>query len=233
MVREQYERITSETPTDEEPDTVVSSLTTWLYAHDGSSKEIADRVIVEFTGVNIDGLYDLFETAWDGDSFSEADLVDPSVVQQAKRYANARQLLEASERERSHWSQLHDAARRLEDEHPNHPLTNDVKTTLNRSLPPSVDEVTYLLEAAESPFEIDERLTEIADKLQAEYPDHETTDAVVSAVEADSPPSDERVGELIEKAEQLLENVDKQFRRIQETMDDLEDSSVVLVESLE
>lgn len=233
VVRDQYERITGESPTDEEPDTVVSSLTTWLYAHDGSSKEIADRVLVEFTGVNIDDLYDLFETAWSGDSFSEADLVDPPVVQQAKRYAKARLLLEASENERSHWSQLHDAARRLEQEHPNHPITNDVKTTLDRSLPPSVDEVIRLLEAAESPFEIDERMAELADELQAKYPDHETTVAVVSAVEADSPPSDERVGELIAEAEQLLADVDEQWRRIQETIDDLEDSSIVLVESLE
>jgi len=64
---------------------VVSSLATWLYAHDGSSKETADRVAVEFDGVTIDDLYELFETAWNGDSFSEEDLVDPTVVQQAKR----------------------------------------------------------------------------------------------------------------------------------------------------
>jgi len=91
VVREQYERITGESPADEEPESVVSSLATWLYAHDGSSKETADRVAaVEFDGVTIDDLYELFETAWNGDSFSEEDLVDPTVVQQAKRYKRAR-----------------------------------------------------------------------------------------------------------------------------------------------
>ncbi|MFB6187538.1 MAG: hypothetical protein ABEI86_11820, partial [Halobacteriaceae archaeon] len=82
-----------------------------------------------------------------------------------------------------------------------------------------------------SPFEVDERLEELADELQAEYPDHEVTSAVVDAVEGTRPPSDERVGELIEEAEQLLEDVDEQLRRIRETMDELADGSVVLVET--
>lgn len=46
---------------------------------------------------------------------AEADLVDPSVVQQAERYAKARRLLEAAEGETSLWAQLPDEARRLED----------------------------------------------------------------------------------------------------------------------
>ncbi len=55
-----------------------------------------------------------------------------------------------------------------------------------------------LLEEAEDPFEVDERLEELAGELQAEYPYHEITLAVVDAVERDTPPSDERTGELIE-----------------------------------
>ncbi|WP_231187343.1 hypothetical protein [Haladaptatus sp. DYF46] len=233
VVHEQYERIVGEAPKDERPDEIVSSLVTWLYAHDGSSKETADRVVVEFSGVTIDDLYDLFEIAWDGDSFSEGDLVDPSVVQQAERYASSRRLLETSGGASSLWSQLHDASRRLERERPSHPVTSTVQSVLDRSLPPSVDEVTRLLAAAENPFEVDERLVELADELRAEYPDHETTTAVVSAVESDSLPSDERVAGLIEDAERLLEGVDEQWRRIQEAMDDLEDGSTVLVESPE
>ena len=233
VVREQYERVTGETPdpTDEDPADVVSSLVSWLYAHDGSSKETADRVVVEFEGVTIDDLYGLFETAWDGGFFAEADLVDPAVAQQARRYARARRLLESPGGETSLWSQLRDASKRLEDEYPNHPVTSDVAETLARSQPPSVDEVERLLDAADDPFTVDERLAELADELQAEYPDHETTGAVVDAV-AGNPSSDE-VGELIEEAEQLLDGVNEQLRRIQEVMDDLEDGSVVLVESLD
>ena len=232
VVREQYERITGETPDNQEPERIVSSLVTWLYAHDGSSKETADRVVVEFEGVTIGDLYDLFERAWNGDTVSEAELVDPAVVQQTRRYARARRLLEASGGKSSRWSQLRDAARRLEDEYPNHPITSEVKATLARSRPPVVDEVERLLEEAESPFEVGERLAELAGELEAEYPDHETTRAVVDAVEGGLP-GDERAGELIEEAERLLEGVDEQLRRIQETMDELEDGSVVVVESVE
>jgi len=41
------------------------------------------------------------------------------------------------------------------------------------------------------------------------------------------------VVELIEDAEQLLAGLDEQLKQIRETMDDLEDGSVVLVESLD
>jgi len=233
VVREQYERITGESPPDEEPESVVSSLATWLYAHDGNSKETADRVVVEFDGVTIDDLYNLFETAWNGDSFSEGDLVDPTVVQQAKRYERARRLLEASGSEASLWSQLRDASRRLEEERPNHPVTTDVSEILSRAQPPSVDDVEQLLDGAENPFEVNARLEELASDLQSEYPDHDITQEVVDAVEGTSPPSEERVGELIEDAEQLLDGVDEQLRRIRETMDELPDGSVVMIESLD
>ncbi|WP_336358916.1 hypothetical protein [Haloarcula sp. CGMCC 1.6347] len=233
VVRAQYERITGGPPTDEEPESVVSSLATWLYAHDGSSKEIADRVAVEFDGVTIDDLYDLFETAWRGDSFSEEALVDPTVVQQAKRYERARRLLEASGGEASLWSQLRDASKRLAEDHPNHPVTADVSEMLSRSQPPSVDDVEQLLDAAENPFTVDERLAELAADLQSEHPDHDITDEIVDAAAGARSPSEERVGELIEEAEQVLAGVDEQLRRIQETMDDLPDGAVVLIESLD
>jgi len=233
VVRGQYERITGESPPDEEPESVVSSLVTWLYAHDGSSKETADRVSVEFDGVTIDDLYDLFETAWSGDSFSEGDLVDSTVIQQAKRYERARRLLEAFDGETSLWSQLREASERLENEYPNHPVTSDVSEMLSRSQPPSVREVEQLLDKAENPFEVDERLEELADKLQSEYPDHDLTEEVVKAVEGTSPPSEERAGELIEDAEQLLDGVDEQLRRIRETMDELPDGSVMMIEPLD
>ena len=233
VVQEQYERIAGETPADEEPESLVSSLVTWLYAHDGSSKETADSVSVEFEGVTIDDLYDLFETAWEGGTFSEEELVDPTVVQQAERYAKARRLLESSGGEASLWSQLRDASRRLEEEYPNHPITSDVTDTLSQSQPPNVDEVERLLDEAESPFEVNERLAELAAELQSEHPDHELTAAIVDAVEGTGPPSDERVGELIEEAEQLLTGVDGQLRRIREMMNELEDGSVVLIEPLD
>ncbi|MCF2164515.1 hypothetical protein [Halobacterium salinarum] len=105
--------------------------------------------------------------------------------------------------------------------------------TLSQSQPPSVDGAERLLKQAENPFKLEERLAELVDELQAEYPDHELTMEVVDIVEGSSPPSDDRVGELIEEAERLLAGVDEQLRQIREMMDDLEDGSVVLVESLE
>ena len=41
------------------------------------------------------------------------------------------------------------------------------------------------------------------------------------------------MGELIEEAEQLLDGVDEQLRRIRETVDDLPDGSVMMIESLD
>jgi hypothetical protein len=230
VIQEQYDRVTGEAPTKGEPESVVSSLVTWLYAHDGSSKETADRVAVEFDGVNINELYDLFETAWNGDSFPEGDLVDPTIVQQAKRYERARRLLDTPGSEASLWSQLREASERLEEEHPNHPVTADVSEMLSRSQPPSVDEVERLLREAENPFELYERLEELASELQSEYPDYDLTQEVIGVVEGTSPPSEERMGELIEDAEQLL---DGQLRQILETMDELSDGSVVMIESLD
>ncbi|GAB6860215.1 hypothetical protein ACFR97_12110 [Haloplanus litoreus] len=229
-VEAQYERITGEGPPEDDPDQIASSLVTWLYAHDGSTKETADRVSVEFSGVTIDDLYELFETAWDGADFSEEDIVDPAVIQQAERYAAARRLLESTERGASLWGQLQEASRRLEEEHPDHPTTAEVAETLDRSRPPSVEEVEELLEEAENPFEIEERLAELAEELRAEHPDHETTAEVVAAIEGGEPPEVERARGLIEDAEELLEE-DDQFRRLQEMMDGLDDESIVLVES--
>jgi hypothetical protein len=230
VVQTQYERITGETPTDMEPESIVSSLSTWLFAHDGSSKETADRVSVEFDGVSIDALYELFELAWDGDSFGEADLVNPTVIQQAKRYETARRLLEASGGEDSLWSQLRDAAKQLDEEYPTHPITSEIKDTLSQSQPPSVDEVEQLIEDAEDPFKIEERLAELAVELQAEYPDHDLTDVVVDAVEGDSSPSEDRMSELIKEAERLLGGSIEKLRKIRETMDDLPDGSVVMID---
>lgn len=159
--------------------------------------------------------------------------MDPTVVQQAKRYKRARGLLEASGSEASIWSQLREASERLEEEHPNHPVTTDVNEMLSRSQPPSVDEVEQLLDDAENPFEVDQRLEELANELQSEYPDHDLTQEVVDAVEGTSPPSEERVGELIEDAEQLLDGVDEQLRRIRETMNELPDGSVMMIEPLD
>jgi len=233
VVGEQYERITGEMPPDEGPASVVSSLGTWLFAHDGSSKEVADRVSVEFDGVVIEELYQLFEKTWDGGSFSEAELVSPTVVQQAKRFERARRLLEASGGESSPWSRLRDTASRLDEEHPTHPITNDVEEMLSQSQPPGVDEVEDLITAAKNPFRVEERLEELAEELQSEYPDHDVTQEIDDAIAGTSPPSEERMGELIEDAERLLDGVDKQLRRIRETMDELPDGSVMLIEPLD
>jgi len=231
VVEAQYERITGETPSKDTPEEIVSSLVTWLYAHDGSSKETADRVSVEFSGVTIDDLYELFETAWASGDFSEGDLVDPAVIQQAKRYADARRLLESTDRAKSLWSQLREASRRLEEEYSNHPTTQQIEETLAQSQPPRVDKVERLLDEAENPFEIEERLADLAEELQAEYPEHETTAAVKAAVEGDEIPDKEQAGDLIEEAEELLRGGDDQLHRVREMIDELEEGDIVLVES--
>jgi hypothetical protein len=233
IIEEQSKRITDEVPVDENPEEVVSSLATWLYAHDGSSKEVADRISVEFDGVTIDELYNLFETAWEGDSFSEEELVAPMVVQQTKRYKQARQLLKSPDSSTSLWTQLQETSKRLEQEHPNHPITSEVNEVLGRSHPPTVDRVEQLLRQAENPFKLSERLEELAGELQSKYPDDDLTQNVVEVTERSGWPSEERMTELIEKSEQLLDDVDEQLRRIRELMDELPDGSVVMIEPVD
>jgi hypothetical protein len=230
-VEAQYKRITGEVPPDDDPEQIVSSLVTWLYAQDGSTKETADRVSVEFSGVTIDDLYELFETAWDGAEFSETELVDPTVFQQAKRYADVRRLIESTDGGQSLWSQLREALKGLEEEYPNHPTTQQIEETLAQSQPPSVEEVEKLLDEAEDPFEIEERLADLAEELQGEYPEHETTAAVKAAVEGGDLPDEERAGDLIDEAEELLSGGDNEIQRIREMMDRLDDGAVILVES--
>lgn len=89
------------------------------------------------------------------------------------------------------------------------------------------------IDGAENPFEVDERLTEPAEELQSVCPDHEMTVTVIDAVEWVRSPSDERVSDMIEAAERSLHGVAEQPRRIRETMDGLEDGSLVVIESLD
>jgi len=93
--------------------------------------------------------------------------------------------------------------------------------------------VERLLDEAENPFKIDKRLEELAGELQSEYFGHVLTQEVANAVDGTSSPSEERVGELIEEAEQLLDGVDEQLQRIRETMDELPDGSVMMIEPLD
>ena len=231
VVSDQYERVTGDRPSEDDPAGVVASLGTWLEAHEEHSKETVERVVDEFEAVALEELRDLFETAWAGGDISEDDLVASEVREQAKQYAVARRLLVSPDSGVSLWSELQDTADRLEAEHPSHPVTSDVQSALERSQPPSVDDVEQLLDEAENPFEVEERLKELAEELQAEYPDHDTTDEITEAVGSGSLPSDDRVRELIDDAERLLEGGSKQLREFQEAIDDLDEGSVVVVES--
>jgi len=143
-----------------------------------------------------------------------------------------RVLLESTDRGKSLWSQLREASRRLEEEYSNHPTTQQIEETLAQSQPPRVDKVERLLDEAENPFEIEERLADLAEELQEEYPEHETTAAVKAAVEGDEIPDEEQAGDLIEEAEELLRGGDDQLHRVREMIDELEEGDIVLVESV-
>ena len=231
VVNDQYERVTGGRPSEDDTAGVVASLGTWLETHEEHSRETVERVVDEFEAVALEKLRDLFETAWAGGDVSEADLVGSEVREQAKQYAVARRLLASPDGGVSLWSELRDAADRLEAEHPSHPVTSDVQSALERSQPPSVDDVEQLLDEAENPFEVEERLAELAEELQAEYPDHDTTEELTEAVESEGLPTDDRVRELLDDAEQLLEGGSKQLREFREAVDDLDDGSTVIVES--
>lgn len=231
VLSKQYARVTGEPPANNSPTAIISNLCAWLSTHNKATQDMLNRIEAEFDDVSVDDLKAVCETAWNGNTIPEKELVRATVRRQAEQYDKARQLLDASGSETSLWVKLQDAVTQLADERPSHPTTLEIKQTLEKTEPPAVKKVERLLTEAEDPFEIDERLEELAEELQHKYPDDDITEEIVSIIRGDSRPDDQRLLNLIKDAERVLAGVDEQLRKLREITADLDDGSVVVIES--
>ena len=228
---EQYNHLTSEDPPDDSPEEITSALGEWLRDHEAHVRDIVDRIEAEFDGIELDALSDVFETAWSGDEIKEHDLVDSSTVQQTKGYLAGRKLLEPTEASGEVlWQQLRDRANLLESEYSGYPATERVNDLLGSTTPPSMDEVRACLGATEPPFELEQRLAELAEELRESYPNHEVTERVEAVLVGGGSQTEAEMIALVEEAEELLSE-DDQLERLREMLDDLGDGSVVLIKS--
>jgi len=227
----QYRRITGDTTTASAPGDVCDELTTWLRSNKDEVQSILNAATDEFGDVVLNDLEALFETVWDGEDASERDVVNSSVIQQTETYKQVRELVDDTGGE-SLWSQLQAAGEELRDDHPNSPTTDAVERALDSSRPPSERRVRQLLERANDPQppgadgEAWAELQAVAEELRQELPNANVTDEVTTVVDADDRPSEDRVTELLSDANTVLGRI----RAANETLDELEDGDIVLIE---
>ena len=228
----QYRRVTGESVDASDPDEICAALTAWLRENESEIGGLLEDATATFDGVSLDELQSMFEVAWSGDRIAEGELVDSSVRQQAEKYEQVRDLLDG---EPSPWSELQSAHEALRTSHPDSPTTESVATVLNASRPPSLQRVRQLVEAAENPKQpgADDdawaELQRVAEALRQELPNAAITDDVTGVVDADERPTDDRATALLDEAEELLARI----REVRAALDDVEDGSLVLIESPE
>lgn len=219
----------SSAPSD--PDDARDALATWLRSNEDGVRRIVETATDEFEDVVLGELEALFETAWDGAALSEREVVDPTAVQQAETYERVRELLDDTGG-RSLWSRLRDAGEELRAEHPDSPTTDAVESALASTRPPTERRVQQLLERANDPQppgpddDTWAELRTVAEELRRELPNAEVTDEVTAVVDAGDRPSEERVTALLSEAKPVLDRI----RAVNETLDGLEDGSIVLLE---
>ncbi len=231
---EQYRRLTGETLSSERPEEICEELTDWLRENEGQVRDVLGRGETEFEDVSFDALDDVLSAAWNGEAIAEADLADDAVVDALETYETCRTLFTEGAGE-SRWASLSAAHDRLQTEHPESPTTDSIRITLDATIPPAPQEVDRLLKEAKDPKpprpddDLWKTLQERGNDLRAELPNADVTDDVTAALEAEERPDEGRVEELVAEAETLLDRI----RTVRETLDDLEDESIVLIENRE
>ena len=229
-VAEQYRRVTGDTTTESDPAAVCEDLNAWLQTNEDDVRGILEAATDEFDDLVFDDLEKLFEAVWDSEDVSEGDVVDSVVVQQAETYEQVRELFDDAGGA-SLWSQLQDAGRKLREEHPESTTTDAVGTALASSRPPTKRRVRQLIERAKNPKppgaddDAWAELQTVAEELRQELPNADVTDEITAVVDTEERPSEERVNELLSESSTVLERI----QTVNEYLDQLEDSSIVLI----
>ncbi|MUV56613.1 hypothetical protein [Halogeometricum sp. CBA1124] len=225
----QYRRVTGESPDLSDTDEICTELTEWLRENESTVASLLDDATATFDGVSFDELRSVLEVAWNDGQLDEGSLVDSAVRPQAEEYEKVRELLEG---EPSPWSQLQSDYKELQAAHPDSPTTESVSTALSASRPPSIQRVRQLIEEAKNPKppgpddDAWAELQRVAEELRQELPNAAVTDEVTGIVDTDDRPSEERATEFLDESEKLLARI----REVRETLDDVDEGSIVLIE---
>jgi hypothetical protein len=226
----QYRRMTEKTTDTSDPDEICADLTEWVRENELMVQTLLDKATDTFSEISFDDLESVFETVWNGGRINEEALVDAAVRQQAETYEKVRDLLGGDP---SPWSKLESTGDTLRAEHPDSPTTEAVETVLDVSRPPSLQRVRQLIKEAKNPKppgaddDVWADLQRVAEELRQELPNAEVTDRVTSVVNTDDRPTEEKANELLSEAKTVLDRIDS----VRETLDNLEDDSIVLIES--
>jgi hypothetical protein len=226
----QYRRITGNTTDAADPDEICADLTDWVRENESMVKTLLGDATSMFDGVSFDILESVFEAAWNGGQIDEGELVTSAARQQAETYETVRDLLDGDP---SPWSKLESAGETLHVEHPESPTTEAVETVLGASRPPSLQRVQQLIENANDPKspgaddDVWAELQRVTEELRQELPNAAVTDRVTSVIDTDDRPTEAKANELLSEAKTVLDRIDS----IRKTLDDLEDNSIVVIES--
>ena len=226
VLSEQYRRLTGESIDESDPATICAALSEWVRNNESTINQLVDDAVATFDGVSFDGLGSVFESAWEDGNIDERELADSAVQRQAETYATVREVLTGDP---TPWSKLVSAQEKLHQEYPDSPTTESVETVLSASKPPSLRRIQQLIEEAEDPRTGGDSwadLQAIAEELRQELPNAAITGEITEIVDTDDRPTDERATELREKAEELLNRIQK----LRSVLDDSQDSIVLIEE---
>ncbi len=226
VLAEQYRRLTGANPSESEPEAICSELSEWVQNNESSITQVLEDATATFDDVTFDSLRSVFESAWENEEIAEPDLATTAVQQQAETYETVRDLLTGDP---SPWAQLSSKKEGLQADHPKSPTTESVEKVLAASRPPSLQRVRQLIKEADDPRtggDVWEDLKAIAGELNQELPNAALTEEVTTLVEKDDRPTDDQATALLEESEQLVARI----RAVENTLDDLEEGSIVLIE---
>ncbi|MCO8245353.1 hypothetical protein [Haladaptatus sp. AB643] len=220
----QYRRVTGERCDVSNPEGICAELTKWIRENESVIQTLLNDVTATFDSISSGNLESVFEVAWGGDEIEERELVGSSIEQQLEDFEKGRDILRGDP---SLWSQLEARYKTLHTEYLESPTTRSVKTALDASRPPSIEEVQRLIDM---PIiggdDVWGDLRHIAEELRQELPNTNVTNEVTAFVDANDRPTDKRATELLDEAEELL----ARMRKIREALDDVEEGSIVLIE---
>ncbi|WP_255191909.1 hypothetical protein [Natronobeatus ordinarius] len=228
-VSAQYRRLTGASPSASTVGGVLEELGEWLCANESVVRGLFEDATATFEGVDLGALEALCASAFEGDAVAEADLVTSDAVGQAKTFERVRELFDDVDGE-SPWARLEAAAETLAAEYPESLTRESVEGTLAASRPPTRRRVEGLLEEAKDPIlgggSTLDRLTTVGRDLEGKLPNADLTREVSQALKSEELTED-RAAELLSAAETVLDRLGA----LEEQLDNLEDGSVVLIET--
>ncbi len=223
-----YRQLTGTQPDVETPDEICAAFSVWISDERSAIEDLIETGTQAFDGVSLDSISALCQSVWNGETLTEAMIVDTLVQQELEMYASIRAVCDGTD---SLWKQLKSTYADLQTTNPESPTTETIGTVLAQSRPPSVQRIEQLLDEATNPRQpgaTDDmwaQLLAVNEDLRRELPTASIMDKVQHAIAASERPPDDRVAELVQEAETVLERV----RSVHAALEDADDKSIVVI----